>query len=120
MNEFAGNLGVLVIGAILIIMALVMTYNKRDQKMTQSDKHGLPLATFNQVGREPGETILRLTDEQRPRFEAAARAGKPLPADIAESFMAQLFPDDQPSYEPDDGPLTEAGVKAKLKCPLSG
>ena len=78
--------------------------------MTQSDKHGLPLATFNQVGREPGETILRLTDEQRPRFEAAARAGKPLPADIAESFMAQLFPDDQPTYEPDDGPLTEAEI----------
>lgn len=32
MNEFAGNLGVLVIGAILIIIALIMTYNKRDKK----------------------------------------------------------------------------------------
>jgi len=28
MNEFAGNLGVLVIGAILIIIALIMTYNR--------------------------------------------------------------------------------------------
>ena len=59
------------------------------------EKNGLPLARFNDLGQESGETILQLTDEQRPRFEAAARAGKPLPADIAESFMTQLFPSDE-------------------------
>lgn len=63
-----------------------------------------------ELERHIDETILQLTDEQRPRFEAAARAGEPLPADIAVSFMAQLFPGDQPTYEPDDGPLTEAEI----------
>lgn len=72
------------------------------------EQHGLPLAKFNPLGQEPGETILHLTDEQKPRFIEAALAGRGLPADIVESFMAQLFPDDQPAYEPDDGPLTEA------------
>lgn len=41
---------------------------------------------------ESDETVLRLTD------------------DITESFMAQLFADDSPTYEPDDGPLTEAEI----------
>ena len=45
-----------------------------------------------ELERHIDETILQLTDEQRPRFEAAARAGKP---DIAESFMTQLFPSDE-------------------------
>lgn len=54
------------------------------------------------------ETILRLTDEQTPRFVEAAKAGKGLPPDIVKSFMAQLFPDDQPTYQADDGPLSEA------------
>lgn len=55
-------------------------------------------------------TILKLTDEQIPRFVEAAKAGKGLPDDIVQSFMAQLFPDDQPAYEPDDGPLTETEI----------
>lgn len=74
------------------------------------EEHGLPLAEFNPLGQEPGETILQLTDEQKPRFIDAAKAGKGLPDDIVASFMAQLFPDDQPAYEPDDGPLTEAEI----------
>ena len=53
-------------------------------------------------------TILKLTDEQIPRFVEAAKAGKGLPPDIVKSFMAQLFPDEPPAYEQDDGPLTEA------------
>lgn len=36
-------------------------------------------------------TTLKLTDEQKPRFQKAALAGKPLPDDIARSFMKQLF-----------------------------
>lgn len=72
------------------------------------ERHGLPLARFNDLGQEPGETILQLTDEQTPRFVEAAKAGKGLPPDIVKSFMAQLFPGDSPTYEPDDGPLTEA------------
>lgn len=77
------------------------------------EEHGLPLAQFNDLGRDPGatpETILQLTDEQIPRFVEAAKTGKGLPDDIVASFMAQLFPDDQPAYEPDDGPLTEAEI----------
>ncbi len=72
------------------------------------EQHSLPLAEFNSMGKEPGETILQLTDEQTPRFVEAAKAGKGLPPDIVKSFMAQLFPDDQPTYDPDDGPLTES------------
>lgn len=56
------------------------------------------------------ETTLHLNDEQKPRFIEAAKAGKGLPVDIAESFMTQLFPGDEPPYEPDDGPLTEAQI----------
>lgn len=74
------------------------------------ERNGLPLARFNPLGQVPGETILHLSDEQKPQFIEAAKTGKGLPADIAESFMAQLFPDDQPTYEPDDGPLTEAEI----------
>lgn len=36
-------------------------------------------------------TVLHLTAEQETRFVEAAKAGKPLPADIRASFMAQLF-----------------------------
>lgn len=72
------------------------------------EKNGLPLARFTDLGQDPDETILQLTDEQIPRFVAAAKAGKGLPPDIVASFMQQLFPDDQPTYEPDEGPLTEA------------
>jgi len=74
------------------------------------EEHGLPLAEFNPLGQEPAETILQLTEEQKPRFIEAALAGRGIPADIVQSFMAQLFPDDQPTYEPDDGPLTEAEI----------
>lgn len=56
------------------------------------------------------ETILRLTDEQIPRFVEAAKAGKGLPPDIVASFMAQLFPDEQHAYEQDDGPWTETEI----------
>lgn len=37
---------------------------------------------------------LHLTEEQKPRFQKAALAGKPMPEDIAQSFMAQLFKDE--------------------------
>lgn len=59
------------------------------------EKNGLPLARFNDLGREPDdtpETVLHLTNEQIPRFVEAAKAGKGLPDDIVNSFMAQLFP----------------------------
>ena len=39
-------------------------------------------------------TTLKLTDEHKPRFREAALAGKPLPEDIARSFMKQLFEDE--------------------------
>lgn len=128
-NFWADTINLLVVGAILIIMALIMSFNQRNKKMTQSDKakqwvaenakafdcwnrhveeHGLPLAEFSPLGQESDETILHLTDEQIPRFVEAAKAGKGLPPDIVESFMSQLFPNDQPAYEPDEGPLTEA------------
>lgn len=74
------------------------------------EKNGLPLAKFNDLGRDPDgtpETVLHLTDEQKPRFIEAALAGRGLPDDIVASFMQQLFPNDRPTYEPDDGPLTE-------------
>ncbi len=77
------------------------------------EEHGLPLAQFNDLGRDPDatpETILQMTDEQIPRFVEAAKAGKGLPADIVASFMAQLFTGDSPTYEPDDGPLTEVEI----------
>lgn len=39
-------------------------------------------------------TTLHLTDEQKPRFQVAALAGKPMPDDITRSFMKQLFKDE--------------------------
>lgn len=66
------------------------------------EEHGLPLAQYNDLGQEPDdtpETVLHLTDEQKPRFIEAALAGRGLPADIVQSFMAQLFPDDEATHD---------------------
>lgn len=63
------------------------------------EEHGLPLAEFNNLGREPDETVLQLTDEQIPRFIEAAKAGKGLPPDIVKSFMTQLFPDNEAGHD---------------------
>lgn len=41
-----------------------------------------------------GETTLRVTAEQLPRFYKADKAGEPIPEDIRVSFMQQLFGDD--------------------------
>jgi len=96
-NFWADTINLLVVGAILIIMALIMSFNQRNKKMTQSDKakqwvaenakafdcwnrhveeHGLPLAEFSPLGQESDETILHLTDEQIPRFLKPRRRAK--------------------------------------------
>lgn len=52
-------------------------------------------AKHNDLEQESAYTKLHLTEEQKPRFIEAAKAGEPLPADIQESFMAQLFANDK-------------------------
>lgn len=52
-------------------------------------RHGMnPNVVFD----DEEDTIkLHLTEERKPRFVEAAKAGKPMPDDIARSFMKQLF-----------------------------
>lgn len=61
------------------------------------EKHGLLLAQLNDLGQDSGETILQLTDEQKPRFVK-----------------------DQLTYEPDDGSLTTSDLRRirKMAAPM--
>lgn len=58
--------------------------------MKNTDKITKNIA-LNSEKEESSYTQLQLTKEQTPRFVEAAKAGKPMPEDIAQSFMTQLF-----------------------------
>lgn len=46
---------------------------------------------FEEETEETDFSQLQLTKEQTPRFVEAAKDGRPMPEDIAQSFMSQLF-----------------------------
>ena len=58
-------------------------------------RHGMDTnVVFDDESEDSSFIKLHLTDEQKPRFQQAALAGKPLPDDITRSFMKQLFKDE--------------------------
>ena len=86
MNEFAGNLGVLSVGTVLIVIALVMEFNKKISRKRSSgyieirfwfDYEHMPIlgdkeiiATAEQAGFKKGDDFLTLSSKTASKSEA--------------------------------------------------